>query len=41
MIANAHKAFDKEGKLIDEMSRDLIKKLLEELVNWTKRLGGS
>ena len=38
MIGNAHKAFDQQGKLTNEASRELIAKLLEELVNWTRRL---
>jgi chromate reductase len=39
MISNAAKRFDEQGKLTDETSRKLIAQLLEELVNWTKRLG--
>ncbi len=38
MIGTAHKSFDKEGQLTDETSRKLITQLLEELVNWTRRL---
>ncbi len=38
MIGGAHKSFDKDGKLTDETSRKLITQLLEELVNWTRRL---
>ncbi len=39
MISNAAKRFDEKGNLTDETSRKLIGQLLEELVNWTKRLG--
>jgi len=38
MVANAHKHFDDDGKLTDEMAKKLIRQLLEELVSWTKRL---
>ncbi len=41
MISNAHKAFDKDGKLTNETSRKLIAELLEALVNWTRRLRNS
>src|SRR5215213_1945185 len=40
MLSNAHKRFDAEGKLTDETAKKLIRQLLEELVNWTKRLQG-
>jgi chromate reductase len=38
MISSAHERFDKEGNLTDEQSKKLIRKLLEELVDWTRRL---
>ena len=38
MVANAHKHFDQDGKLTDEMAKKLVRQLLEELVNWTRRL---
>lgn len=38
MIGNAAKAFDAQGTLVDATSRDLIRKLLEELVAWTRHL---
>jgi chromate reductase, NAD(P)H dehydrogenase (quinone) len=38
MLANAHKHFDEQGNLTDETAKKLIRQLLEELVNWTKRL---
>ena len=40
MLSNAHKHFDEHGKLTDETAKKLIRQLLEELVNWTKRLQG-
>jgi chromate reductase len=39
MIANASQRFNERGELIDETSRELIRKLLAELVAWAKRLG--
>ena len=39
MIANASQRFNERGELTDETSRELIRKLLAELVAWTKRLG--
>lgn len=38
MLSNAHKHFDADGKLTDENAQKLIRQLLEELVNWTRRL---
>ena len=38
MVANAHKHFDEQGKLTDETAKKLIRQLLEELMNWTRRL---
>jgi chromate reductase len=38
MIANAHKRFDDQGHLIDEVAQKLIRQLLEELVSWTRQL---
>ena len=38
VIGNAATAFDKEGSLTDETSRGLIRKLLENLVRWTRQL---
>ena len=40
MIANASQRFNERGELTDETSRELIRKLLAELVAWTKRLKG-
>jgi chromate reductase len=38
MIGNAGKAFDAQGKLIDERSQKLIRQLLENLASWTRQL---
>lgn len=38
MIGNAGKAFDAQGKLIDETSQKLIRQLLENLANWARQL---
>ena len=38
MIANAHERFDKEGNLKDESTKDFIRQLLQNLVNWAQRL---
>jgi chromate reductase len=38
MIGNAGKAFDAQGKLIDERSQKLIRQLLENLASWTLQL---
>jgi chromate reductase len=40
LIANAAQRFNERGELTDETSRDLIRKLLSELVAWTKNLKG-
>lgn len=41
LIANAAQRFNERGELTDETSRELIRKLLAELVAWTKRLAKS
>src|ERR671917_645529 len=41
MIANASQRFDGEGKLTDEETKEYIRKLLRNLVDWTRRLGQS
>jgi chromate reductase len=38
MIANAAKRFDDQGNLVDKDTREFIRKLLENLVAWTKRI---
>ena len=39
MIAQAHKRFDAEGNLTDEKTKDLIRQLLQGLVDWARRIG--
>ena len=39
-IPAAHKAFDADGKLVNEMSRKLVAMLLQNLVAWTRQLRG-
>jgi chromate reductase len=38
MIANAAEQFDKDGNLTNETTKDLIRKLLGNLVQWTRLL---
>jgi chromate reductase, NAD(P)H dehydrogenase (quinone) len=38
MVPFAQDKFDKEGKLIDQKTREKIRELLESLIAWTKRL---
>jgi chromate reductase len=38
LIANAAQRFNEKGELTDETSRELVRKLLAELVAWTTRL---
>jgi chromate reductase, NAD(P)H dehydrogenase (quinone) len=38
MIGQAATKFDENGRLTDEPTRELIRKLLESLAGWTKRL---
>ncbi|HEU4507679.1 MAG TPA: NAD(P)H-dependent oxidoreductase [Pyrinomonadaceae bacterium] len=39
MIANASKRFDAEGNLTDENTKELMRQLLQGLVDWTRRIG--
>ena len=39
MIANAHERFDAQGKLTDDATKDFIRQLLQNLVEWTRRIG--
>lgn len=39
MIANAASRFDSHGNLTDEKTRDVIRDLLRNLVDWARRLG--
>lgn len=38
MVANATQKFDDQMKLTDDTSKDLMKKLLQKLVDWTKKI---
>ena len=40
MIANASERFDSSGNLTHEKTRELIRQLLHNLVEWTRRIGG-
>ena len=39
MIANAFERFDSSGNLTDEKTKEFIRQLLQNLVEWTRRLG--
>jgi chromate reductase len=41
MIGNAAEQFDARGNLINETTKQLIRQLLRNLVDWTRRLGES
>ena len=41
MIAHAEERFDQAGNLIDTMPKEFILGLLQNLVQWTRRLGSS
>ena len=41
MIGNASKRFDSEGNFTDEATKDFIRQLLQNLAEWTRRLGQS
>jgi chromate reductase, NAD(P)H dehydrogenase (quinone) len=41
MIAKAHEKFDASGNLTDEAAKKLIQQLLQNLVDWTRRLAKS
>jgi chromate reductase len=38
MVSFAQEKIDKDGKVTDQKTRELIKQLLENLVAWTRRL---
>ena len=40
LLANAAQRFNERGELTDETSRELIRKLVGELVAWTRKLKG-
>ncbi len=39
MIGNAQERFDSEGNLTDEQTKEFIRQLLQNLVDWTRRIG--
>ena len=39
MIGNAAKRFDAEGKLTDDATKEFIRQLLQNLVEWARRIG--
>ncbi|HEX7315664.1 MAG TPA: NAD(P)H-dependent oxidoreductase [Pyrinomonadaceae bacterium] len=39
MIGNASERFDSEGNLTDEQTRGYVGRLVQSLVDWTRRLG--
>jgi chromate reductase, NAD(P)H dehydrogenase (quinone) len=39
MIGNASQRFDAQGNLTDEATKEYIRKLLQSLVDWTRRIG--
>jgi chromate reductase, NAD(P)H dehydrogenase (quinone) len=39
MIGNAAERFDAEGNLTDDATKDFIRQLLQNLVEWTRRIG--
>jgi len=39
MIGNASQRFDTQGNLTDETTKDLIRQLLQNLADWTRRIG--
>ena len=39
MIGNAAERFDAQGNLTDETTKDFIRQLLQNLVDWTRRIG--
>jgi chromate reductase len=39
MIGNASERFDAEGNLTDDATKDFIRQLLQNLVEWTRRIG--
>jgi chromate reductase, NAD(P)H dehydrogenase (quinone) len=39
MIGNASERFDAQGNLTDDTTKELIRQLLQNLVEWTRRIG--
>ena len=40
MIGNAQERFDSQGNLTDDATKEFIRQLLQNLVEWTRRVGG-
>ena len=40
IVARAHEKFDADGRLVDESTREIVRKYLERLAAWTERLRG-
>ena len=38
MIGNAQERFDSQGNLTDDATKEFIRQLLQNLVEWTKRI---
>ncbi|HKR00624.1 MAG TPA: NAD(P)H-dependent oxidoreductase [Pyrinomonadaceae bacterium] len=41
MIGNAQERFDADGNLTDDQTKEYIRQLLQNLVDWTRRIGQS
>lgn len=41
MVGSAAKRFDADGNLMDEATKEFVRQLLQNLVNWTRRLSQS
>ena len=39
MIGNAGEKFDEQGNLTDDTTKDFIRQLIQNLVDWTRRIG--
>jgi chromate reductase len=39
MIGNAHERFDSQGNLTHDATKEFIRQLLQNLVDWTRRIG--
>jgi chromate reductase len=39
MIGNAQDRFDADGNLTDDATKEFIRQLLQNLVDWTRRIG--
>jgi chromate reductase len=39
MIGNAHQRFDSQGNLTDDATKEFIRQLVQNLVDWTRRIG--